>query len=125
MPSDIEMTLAPSSTAQLMARTIASLPPPSPPSTLPISAFFTPRATPMRVPSTSRPKIVPAQCVPCPCVSPLPSPVKSCSTSVTPAKAGWFLAMPVSRTATITSLPSKLDASAFTAVMPQAVPPAG
>ena len=35
-------------------------------STLPISAFVTPRATPIRRPFTSRPKMVPAQCVPCP-----------------------------------------------------------
>ena len=40
----------------------------------------------MRLPSTSRPKTVPAQCVPCPCRSPSPEPVKSFSTMSTPAK---------------------------------------
>ena len=43
---------------------ISELPPPSFPSTFPINALFTPRAMPMRVPLTSRPKMVPAQCVP-------------------------------------------------------------
>ena len=36
------------------------------PRILPISAFLTPRATPMRAPLTSRPNMVPAQCVPWP-----------------------------------------------------------
>ena len=41
-------------------------------------------------------KIVPAQCVPWPCWSPLPSPVKSFSVIVTPEKAGWVPSIPVS-----------------------------
>ena len=90
-----------------------------------MSAFFTPRATPIRVPLTSRPKTVPAQCVPWPCVSPLPSPVKSFSTIVTPSNAGCDFAIPVSSTATMTSVPSNADTSAFTAVTPHAVPAAG
>ena len=80
MPSDIEMTLAPWSTAHWMALTISSLAPPLAPRTLPMKALVTPGATPMRVFCTSRPKMVPAQCVPWPCSSPLPSPVKSRST---------------------------------------------
>ena len=84
---------------------ISDEPPPSSPRTFPISAFLTPRAIPMRLPSTSRPKMVPAQCEPCPCRSPLPEPLKSFSTIVTPAKAGCFLSIPVSNTATTTPSP--------------------
>ena len=69
MPSDMEITWAPFSTAQLMASAIWSLDPPPVPRTFPINAFLTPGATPMRVPLTSRPKMVPAQCVPWPCWS--------------------------------------------------------
>ncbi len=62
---DIEITDAPSWTAHWIPRKIMfESPLPSSPRTLPISARETPGATPMRVPSTSRPKIVPAQCVP-------------------------------------------------------------
>lgn len=43
-------------------------------------ARSTPRAAPIRVPSTSRPTMVPAQWVPSPEVSPLPDPEKSCCT---------------------------------------------
>ena len=103
---------------------ISDEPPPSPPRTFPISAFRTPRAIPIRLPSTSRPKMVPAQCDPCPCRSPLPEPLKSFSTIVTPAKAGWFLSMPVSNTATTTPSPVTGEVVALTASMPHASPAA-
>ena len=119
MPSDIEMTWAPWSTAHWMALTISSLAPPFAPRTLPMKALVTPGATPMRVFCTSRPKIVPAQCVPWPCWSPLPSPVKSRSTMVTPANAACAASMPVSRTATAMPAPVKGEVSALTALTPQ------
>src|SRR5829696_7851415 len=119
---EIDTTRAPFWTAHCSPCSIASeLPRPLSPSTLPIRARPTPRATPIRVPSTSRPRTVPAQWVPWPTRSPLPEPVKSCSTSVTPVKAGWAASMPVSRTATTTSAPVRLELSAPTAPMPQAV----
>ena len=115
------MTFAPFWTAHWIARKIMSeSPDPSEPSTLPISAFDTPRATPMRCPSTSRPKTVPAQCVPWPFPSPSPSPVKSCCTSSTPAKAGCVASMPVSSTATTAPAPVNVETSAPTAAMPHA-----
>ena len=86
-----------------------------------MSAFSTPRAMPILVPSTSRPKIVPAQCVPWPWRSPLPEPEKSCCTSSTPWKAACAASMPVSRTAATTPAPVKEDRSARTASTPQAV----
>ena len=73
----------------------------------------------MRLPSTSRPKIVPAQCVPCPLRSPSPLPLKSRATSSTPANAGCAASMPVSSTATVTPSPVNGLRSAPTAPMPQ------
>ena len=106
MPSDMEMTCAPSSRAQWMARArVAEEPPPSP-STLPMRARLMLRATPMRVPATSLPKMVPAQWLPWPCRSWGGSSVKLRCTSCTPAKAGWLASMPVSSTATLMPLPS-------------------
>jgi hypothetical protein len=64
-PSDMEITWAPFWAAHWIPRKIMSESPwPLSSSTLPISALVTPRATPIRRPFTSRPKIVPAQCVP-------------------------------------------------------------
>ena len=64
-PSDIEITWAPSWTAHWMpAKIMSELPLPLSLSTFPISTLDTLRAMPMRFPSTSLPKIVPAQWVP-------------------------------------------------------------
>lgn len=121
-PRDMEMTCAWLSSAHWRPRKIISeSPAPSSPSTLPISARVTPGATPIRVPSTSRPKTVPAQCVPCPFLSPFPDPEKSAWVSSTPVNAGCDASMPVSRTATTTPAPVRDDLSAPTADTPHAV----
>ena len=73
--------------------------------TLPASSLLTPRATPIRVPSTSRPRMVPAQCVPCPFVSSAPVSVKSMLRTFTPVNAGCVSSTPVSSTATVTPAP--------------------
>jgi hypothetical protein len=120
---DIETTDAPSATAHWMPRKIMSeVPLPSSPSTFPINARETPGATPIRVPSTSRPKTVPAQWVPWPCRSPSPVPEKSCCTRSTPANAGCWSSIPVSSTATVTPAPVNGERSAPTARTPQVGP---
>ena len=108
MPSDIEMTFAPlvdrplDRADDLVARRRRSRRAPC------RSAPSSRRgATPIRVPSTSRPKIVPAQCVPWPCASSSPSPVKFFSHELTPANAGCVASMPVSSTAT--TMPSPVN----------------
>ncbi len=119
-PSDMEITCAPWRSAHSIPRSSPSVSPlPSSASTLPITARVTPGATPILVPSTARPKIVPAQWVPCPCLSPTPEPLKSSWMRVTPVNAGWLPSMPVSRTATITSAPVRVETSAPTALTPQ------
>ena len=71
------MTLAPRSAAHCSPRNaISDDPAPAPLSTFPINTLFTPLAIPIRLLSTSRPKIVPQQCVPCPLSSSPPPPVK-------------------------------------------------
>ena len=65
-PSDIEITFAPPLIAHSMpSKSHWDSPPPLSLSTFPISARPTPLATPIRsLEAGSRPKIVPAQCVP-------------------------------------------------------------
>ena len=123
-PIDMEMTLAPSRAAHITPSRIASVEPaPWSSRTLPINALVTPGATPMRSPFTEPPKIVPAQCVPWPSRSPLPSPEKSFSISVFPVNASCCASMPVSSTATVTPSPLNGPSSAPTARTPQVVSP--
>jgi hypothetical protein len=101
----MEITSALSSSAHCRPRKIISdVPPPSSSSTLPTRAAVTPGATPIRTPSTSRPKIVPEQWVPCPFGSPFP----------------LRRVVPVSSTATVAPSPENGKASAPTAATPQA-----
>jgi len=89
--------------------------------TFPISALPTPGATPIRQPAVVRPKMVPAQCVPCPSRSSPGSSVKFLASICRPAKAVVRCAgsIPVSSTATATPAPVKADAAAPTAWTPQ------
>ena len=82
-----------------------------------------PGATPIRIPLTARPKIVPAQWVPWLLVSlkSWGSPaVKFRPMISTPENAGWSLSIPVSSTATVTPLPLNGEVVAPTALIPQA-----
>ncbi len=103
-------TSAPCATAHSMPAMIPdSLPKPPSSRTLPFR-IFAPGATPLYVPPALAPvpATVDATCVPWPDLSPVPEaePLKSCSATTCPVRSGWAVSMPVSRTATLTPVPS-------------------